>query len=821
MRKITACILILISILPAYNLKISYDPQDIYLSLKKLNVLGSALYIAAHPDDENQAILSYLSKGRLLRTAYLSLTRGDGGQNLLGSEKGALLGVLRTQELLAARSIDGAEQFFSRAVDFGYSKTAQETLQKWNRDSILSDVVKVIRYFKPDIIITRFSEENGGHGHHLSSAILAKEALKDAADPFSFTEQLTDLKPWRTTRLMWNTWMPDRERPADSPAIIKINLGEYNPLLGKSYQEIASLSRTMHKSQGFGSTANRGQGFNYFEHTSGKSAQKDLLEDIYLSWDKVPGSSQVQQLINKAISEFDFKNPSQVLPVLLDLNQEMKALPQSHWTKIKRNELKQIILACSGLWLEAISADSYTHPGEQIKLKIRAINRSSFPLTMKEISIPLIATSQKIDSLLKFNIPLDKQINLKIPENMEYSQKYWLKKQNSEYRFSYPDSFFKFPDNPPFITARLKIQFSNTIPMVFDVPVNYRFNDAIDGETYQPFLNLPKASVSLDKSVYIFNNKEAQRVTVNVNCLSDSLYGLLKLNLPSGWKSEPQKINFESSGKSQQKFDFIVIPDGVAEGKITANLIVDNNNYNQEIITIDYKHIPKQTVLQPAQSKALVLDLKAPPKKIGYIMGSGDDIPLALKEIGMDVTLLSDEEIANSNLDLYDVIICGVRAFNTRSQLELSQDRLLNYVKNGGTWIVQHNTRFGQQVKQIGPYPFTARGRDRVSEEDAPVEILEPNHPLLNYPNKITQADFRGWVQERATYMAESWEGPYTPLFASNDQDEEAKAGGLLYSEYGEGVFIFTAFSWFRQLPAGVPGAYKIFVNMICAGDEI
>jgi LmbE family N-acetylglucosaminyl deacetylase len=366
---------------------------DIYKALKKLNVLGSVLYIAAHPDDENTSILSYMAQGELVRSAYLSLTRGDGGQNLLGNEKGALLGVIRTQELLSARRIDGAEQFFTRAIDFGYSKTADETLQNWNREKILSDIVKVIRLFKPDIIVTRFSESRGGHGHHLVSAILAKEAFFAAADPDRYPEQLKNLGTWQAKRIFWNTWSPGSDA-------ISIDVGKYDPLLGKSYQEFAAASRSMHKSQGFGVSPERGEDRVWFDPTAGEAAKTTLFDGIDISWDRVNNSQKLKEQITQLIDSFDPDQPEKTVPSLIDFYRLLDQYPADHWILIKKDEVKELIRMCSGLWLESIVWESGTSPGMKIDVRSMAVNRSEVPIILNKIE----TTYQNKDSLQSKNL---------------------------------------------------------------------------------------------------------------------------------------------------------------------------------------------------------------------------------------------------------------------------------------------------------------------------------------------------------------------------------------------------------------------------------
>ena len=785
--------------------------SEILQGLKKLNVLGTVLYIAAHPDDENTSVLTYMSKGELVRTAYLSLTRGDGGQNILGSEKGDLLGVLRTQELLSARGIDGGEQFFSRAIDFGYSKTPEETLNNWDRELILSDVVNVIRQFRPDVILTRFSKTSGGHGHHLSSAILAEEAFYAAADPTKFPEQLDELEPWQAKRICWNTWRP-------SSKAISIDIGKYNTLLGKSYNEISALGRSMHKSQGFGASPRRGSKLNYFDNIAGDVAKENLFEDINITWERVDGGGKIKSMVDDLIKNFNHDLPENSITPLVNIHKKLGTLKNEYWKNIKREEVKNLIQMCGGFWMEAIVDEPGISPGSEVEFKLSLINRSGFPIKLEMVKTSYSAIVTLVDSVVKKNKPFTIKQTIKIPADANYSQPYWLTEPNNGKMFSISDQeLIGKAENEPVLIASFRI-IINGESFTYNFPARYKWNDAVKGERFEPFAIRPEISLSIDKSTYAFADNTPQDIRIDVKSNVKNSNGDLKLILPDGWKAEPKSfpLSLEDVGE-RETFTFNVTPlsnsnDGIL--KIVAN--VNGREYSDKIFEIDYSHIPKQTVMFPASAKLIRLNIKIEPRQIGYIMGSGDEIPEALIQLGFNLDLLSDEDLDNKDLSQYDVIICGVRAFNTREQLGRQQKRLIEFVEKGRTWIVQHNTRFGKEVDQIGPYPLVP-GRDRIAEENAPIKIVVPEHQIFNYPNKITELDFDNWVQERGLYFAKSWDSNLHALLSGHDQGESPKLGGLLYSQYGKGVFISTSYSWFRQLPAGVPGAYRLFVNMISA----
>lgn len=800
----------------------SVNAAEIELGLNKLNVLGSVLYIAAHPDDENTAVMAYMSKGKLVQTAYLSMTRGDGGQNLLGPEKDYLLGVLRTQELLAARRIDGAEQFFTRAIDFGYSKTPEETMRFWNKEKILSDVVWIIRNFKPDIILTRFSENQGGHGHHLASALLAKEAFTAAADSNQFPDQLKYVKPWQAKRILWNTWRPDLEnRSKELPSIIQLDMGKYNPLLGKSYMEIAAVSRTMHKSQGFGSSARRGSFINYFEHTAGEPSDTLLFDGIDLTWNRVKNSQKIQQLVQEVIDTFNPHDPSQSVPTLISVYREIDKHSPGFWIDRKKSEVKKLIQQCSGLWLEAIANKHTLIPGDSLGITIHAINRSDLSIAIEKIEILNNDQSSNPRQKLENNQTFEFKTKIQIRESANISQPFWLK-ENAEYgSFNITDQqLIGKAENDPEFTIQITLGITNQV-LIYDIPVRYRWNDATKGEMYRPVIIQPALSVIIEQPVYIFADGKTKQINIRLKNHTRPISGKLYLQLPKNWSYQPEFIDINLRPNSTAKvFNFTITPPS-NEDKATVYALVKTGKQilNQSIQRIEYDHIPIQTVFEQAKAEVVRLNLTKCGERIGYIMGSGDEIPQALKQIGYKVDLLSDEDIEIKNLSEFDAIICGVRAFNTREALQSLQVKLNDYVKNGGTWIVQHNTRFGFRSDQIGPYTFDI-GRDRIADETAKLGFIDPKHPLLNTPNKIMPADFNGWVQERGLYFASHWADAFQAILRGNDPGETEKDGAMLYAKYGKGVFIYSGLSFFRQLPAGVPGAYRLFVNMISAGEQ-
>lgn len=799
----------------------SLDASNLKLAIKKLTVLGSVLYIAAHPDDENTAFLSYCSKGKLLETGYLSMTRGDGGQNLIGTEQSELLGIIRTEELLQARRLDGAKQFFTRAIDFGYSKTAEETLEIWGKDNILYDVVWTIRKFRPDIIVTRFpGTGEGRHGNHTASTILAKEAFKLAANPKVFPEQLKYVKPWKSKRIMWNAWLQLIKRRKEDPnKLLSVNLGEYNPMLGLSYTEIAALSRSMHKSQGFGSSGRRGTSLNYFQILAGDKPASSIFDGIDFSWNRVKNGKVIGEILEKAYKNFKAEKPYQIIPLLLKAYSKMNNIKDEYWVKIKKEELKEVIKNASGIWLEANASDYSTIPGKQIKITAGLVNRSPFKIILKKIEFPFAKENYTSNEELqngKFK-RIDKTITL--PSDIDITQPYWLKKEHSLGLYNVENiKQIGDPNNNSPLNVNYVLSF-NGIDIVYTEPVQFSWNDPVLGERYRPFEIRPAVSINMDNKVLLFPDKSSKEIKVTLKTNKNNCTGILKLKLNNGWQSKPEKISFNLQNKYDEKvFSFIITPPNTnSTATLTPEVIINGKKFNKGIVTISYNHIPMKTIYPLAKTKLVRLNIKKVINNIGYLMGPGDLIPASLETLGYKVKLLSDDEIAKSNLNNFDAIIVGIRAYNTRDVLSKNNKRLLDYVKNGGTLIVQYSTSFRLKTKNIGPYSFNLSHK-RVTEEKAEITFLEPNNILLSYPNKITQTDFKNWIQERGLYFADSWDKNYQTPIASHDTNEQNLKGGLLYTKYGKGTFIYTGYSFFRQLPAGVSGAFRFFVNLISAG---
>jgi len=796
------------------------NAAELQISLHKLNTLGSVLYIAAHPDDENTSVLAYLSKGRKYRTAYLSLTRGSGGQNLIGPEKGAEIGMIRTQELLSARRIDGAEQFFTRAIDFGYSKSAEETLSIWGKNQILADIVWVIRKFRPDVIITRFAtDRSSGHGHHTASGLLIKEAFLAASDPEKFPGQLKYLPPWRPKRLCWNSWRPDQQ---DIPDLVSLDIGEYNPILGKSYTEMAAESRSMHKSQGFGATSRRGTRLDYFQHIAGAPAVQDLFDGIDTSWNRVSGGRKVGILLEKILESFDPMNPSDSVSDLLKVYMALTQLEGAYWIKVKKEEILRIIRACAGLWMEAIANDYSATQGENIEIKTTILNRSSYPFILEKISIPGLAPDSILNRSMKSNSPVTEDISISIPADYPISQPLWLKEEPNKGIFSIPDqNDIGLAENCPSIRIAITLSIKGIL-LDYSIPLLFRWTDRVDGEKYRSFEVRPAVTIKMEDKINLFSGIESKEIKVRLTSHAQNVSGKIRLKGTKKWQIRPESLPFTLSDKYEEKdFIFTVTPPPISDTAVLiAEAEVGKKKIDQGLVEISFPHIKRQLYFPQSRMKVIKLDIKRSTGRLAYIMGAGDEVVESLSNLGYEVIRMSDEKLENEDFSQYKTIITGIRAYNTRERLKHTEEKLLQYVKSGGTLIVQYNTSRGLQTQNIGPYPFTI-GRERVSQEAAEISILRPKHQLLNFPNKITPKDFEGWVQERGLYFAANWDDRYESIISSHDSNESDKDGGLLFAHYGKGVFIYTGYSWFRQLPAGVPGAFRFFINLISAGEYV
>ena len=805
------------------------NTSEIYESVQKLNFLGSVLYLAAHPDDENTRLISYMSNHVKARTAYLSLTRGDGGQNLIGPELRELLGVMRTQELLAARGIDGGEQMFTRANDFGYSKHPDETLEIWDKEEVLSDVVWAIRKFKPDVIINRFDHDSAGetHGHHTSSALLSMEAFDLVNDKSVFPDQLQYVDTWQPKRLFFNTgwWFYGSQEnfaKADKSDMLKIDIGVYYPLKGLSNNEVASLASSQHLCQGFGRLTQRGSQEEYIKFLKGEFPEdtSNLFSGIDTSWNRVEGGLAIGNILNKVEANFNFTDPSSHINELMEAYKLITNLKDSHWKTIKTKEVKAIIEACAGLYLEASANTPTASNMSEVKLNLEVLNRSEKTIELISYAIPNlnegVSKKTKLTPNNKFNFEETTSLT-----NAKNTAPYWLENKGTLGMYNVSDrTLIGFPETPRDIVVQFNLLIDNT-PISFEKEVVYRYSKPDKGELYRPFEIIPEASAKITEKVIIFENDKQREIQVKVKAGKANLKGYVQLDHPKDWNVYPEKQNITLTNKNEEQIlTFTVIPPkNQSEGYLTPMVHIGNKVYTKELVEINYSHIPFQTVLLPSESKIVRLDIKKKGENIAYIEGAGDVVPESLRQIGYNVVKVKPEEITPEFLTRFDAVVVGIRAYNIVEELKFKQQLLFDFVENGGNMIVQYNTSRGIKVDQLAPFDLKL-SRDRVTDENAEVRIINPDHELLNFPNKITQDDFKGWTQERGLYFPGEWSTEFTPLLSINDKGETPKTGSLLVAKHGKGHYIYTGLSFFREFPAGVSGAYRLFANMLSIGKD-
>lgn len=857
-------------------------PGEIELrqALQRLNTLGSVMMIGAHPDDDREVLLAYLSRGRHMRAAYLSLTRGEGGQNLIGPEQGDELGIIRTQELLASRKIEGSEQYFTRAIDFGFSKTADETFREWPRDKLLSDVVWNIRRFRPDVIIDVFTgTPRDGHGQHQASAIMGKEAFSAAADPTKFPEQLKYVQVWQAKRLMQSPLgfqQNDKDKKGkNEEQPLEIDVGEFSPELGYSYSEIGALSRSTNRSQGEGTAQRMGSQKQALITVFGDKATKDLFDGVDTSWSRIPGGAAVGALLTKTLDAFAPAHPEALLPALAQARSMIAALAdktKDPWAIRKLDECDEAMALASGLALEAQAATPTVTPGSTLRVNLTAIRRSPAPVTLTGVKLTGMDGAPSLNPepvVLADNQPSNYTLNLRVPNNQPYSQPYWLEQPKDGELYSVPDQReVGLAENPPALQAQFTVKIANT-EMTLTRPVENRYTDQVVGELIRPLVVAPPVAVALEDKTLVFAGTQPRKIEVPVTSNAGKQSGTVHLEVPSGWTAQPESQSFELSGSGEQtSVAFSLTPPAAnARGVVQAVAVDGGRNISSGTETIKYPHFPEQTLFPPAQAQLVRADIKNLSKNVGYVMGAGDEVPASLRQIGCDVTLLTEEDLSHGDLSRFDAIVTGVRAWDTREDLRANYQRLYDYASNGGTVIVEYSrpagngrggaggrgpgrggARSGTQasnppppprgpvptgqvdatgvLEHMGPYPIHVSSpsavapffsNDRVTDQNAPVAFPNPQLALLHAPNQITEADFNGWVQERGLYFADRWDSRYQSVLESHDPGEEPLPGGMLYTKYGKGAYIFSAYDWFRELPAGVPGAYRIFANMLSA----
>jgi LmbE family N-acetylglucosaminyl deacetylase len=802
---------------------------DIEAGLHRLSHTTTVLYVAAHPDDENTNLISYFSNNLHYNTYYLSLTRGDGGQNLLGAEIRDDLGVLRTEELMAARRIDGGNQLFSRANDFGYSKTPEETLTKWDRQAVLADIVWAIRKTRPDIVINRFwhGTERPNHGHHTASAQLALEAFDLAGDPKAFPEQLKYVQVWQPKRILCNisSWFyggQEAFEKIDKSKFISFDIGVYYPQKGIGNRELAALSRSQHQCQAMGTIGQRGTSIEYFEHLKGEApVGNDLFSGINTSWSKVSGGQEIANLLDIALRTFDHNKPEESLLILLQTHRAIQRLPQSDIKNRKLDECNNLIIAALGLYAEASATDFSGTPGETTTVQFELTRRTNVDITVKQLSM----TGVTKDSTLNLALPLNKSVKwssqVTIPTNATTSAPYWLAEgsgNQSMYTVS-DQTLIGLPRTPRPLKAQFTLEIGGeTVPLTIDV--SHKWEDPARGERWRPFDILPPVTLGFDRQAYVFNGTEPQQVTIQVRAGQSKSTTEIALSFDGkGWKSEPTSIPVQFTSEGETKtLHFTVTPSNNAEATQIKGIATMNGvAYSQDLKFIEYPHVPVQPIMHPTSAKVVPIVFSRKGQRIGYIVGAGDDVPRSLQYVGYDVDLLTEKDMEPEVLATYDAILIGIRACNTEAWIKYAQPALFDYAKNGGALIVQYQTNYDLLVDSLLPVSMKLT-RGRVTDENSPTTFLQPKHPALTTPNAIEKADFDGWVQERGIYFAGNLDPAYVAPIGLKDPNEDEQNGSLVIAPYGQGFVAYTGLAFFRQLPAGVPGSYKLMANLIGLG---
>ena len=798
---------------------------DILQQLRSFATMGSVLYVAAHPDDENTRVITYLARGRGYRTAYLSLTRGDGGQNLLGPQFGEQLGVARTQELLAARHLDGGRQYFARAKDFGFSKDYRETLRIWDRQEVLADIVRVIRSFRPDVIVTRFSPQPGGtHGHHTASTVLAIEAFKLAGDPRAFPEQLGELTPWQPLRIIYNVGMAGTGAAVslgEGTGVVKMDVGGIDPALGESFSSIAARSRAMHKTQGFDidySAMAAGSTIESFLPLAGESAKEDILDGVDTTWNRVPGGAEIGRLTEEAIAQLKPADPVASAPALLAIRSRLSMLPPDPAISDKRQQLDRIIEALIGLKVETLVNEPEAVPGETLQMRHTAIMRSNFPVRWTAVRYPSIQRQLATVLDLRPDQPVVRDDAQILPASTPPSQPYWLRKPGTAGMFHVDDpSLIGRPENPAAFPIEYVFEIGGQTLVISGEPM--QAGDPVNAATRRRLDVIPPVSLRFVPSVELFAPGAERPVTVELTAARADVSGTVKLEVPNGWRisTGSERFHLDQAGQRATYTFQVTAPAQPVTASLEASLEVNGARFNTQRIEFRYNHIPVQLLQPVARLKAVSLDLAIRGHTVGYLAGAGDEMAGSLESMGYTVTQLTGADLTAAKLRSLDAVVIGIRAFNTRKDLAEHVPALFEYVEAGGNVIAQYNLPTGLSANWLAPLQLRI-SRDRVTDEEAPATFLAPDHPVLNSPNRITAADFNGWVQERGLYFPDKWDESFSPILAFGDPGEEPLRGSLLVARQGKGYFVYTSLSWFRQLPEGVPGAYRLFANLISLG---
>lgn len=846
---------------PAAQVRPVYDLGAMGLAhlLQRLQTTASVLHTGAHPDDEDSFFIARAVRGDHARVAYLALNRGEGGQNIIGPELFDALGVIRTEELLQARRLDGADQFFTRTFDYGFSKSLEEAKAKWDEHDVLGDMVRVIRLYRPQVIYSRFSGTAAdGHGHHSFAGYLTPLAFTAAADPAQFPEQLAEgLRPWQAKKLYRGQGFPPRD--SDPPSVL-VQAGAFDAVIGRSYAEIASEGRSQHKSQSMGGLEVRGPlttglklltsivqpaakdagVFDGIDTTIAGLAATSGLPAGTLA----PELQALQTVAARALAEFNALQPARSVPALAATLKAVRvarqALSSAQGTALakadadfllarKERDAAEALVRAAGLSLDPLADREIAVPGSALSVTARIFGPTDaaqhVAVTIKTPPLWAVATADGPAQEETGNpfarreqTAFTARYTVTVPTQAPPTQPYFLERQRRTESYTWTAPSRGLPFDPPLLEAEYAMTIGGERVTITE-PVQFRWADQIRGELRRDVNVVPAVTVGVDSRLLIVPagaTAVSQRLVVQArNHSLATVSGTVRLRLPAGWTSTPADAAITLKAGEQTSAPFVVkAPASRKPGSLslTAEAVVDGVSYTNDVQVIAYPHIQTHRVYQPATVTAQVIDLKVAKVKVGYVMGTGDDVPDALRRMGVDVTLLEKDALATGDLSIYDTIVVGIRASQARPDFIANHGRLLQYVEKGGTLIVQY-----QQPDYVAKkvLPFPAEMASRVTDENAPVEILQPTHPIFTFPNAITTADFSGWVQDRNLYAFTKFDAKYLPLLATADRGEPVQTGGQVVAEMGKGRFVYTSYAWFRQLPAGVPGAYRQFANLV------
>ncbi|MBK9152743.1 MAG: PIG-L family deacetylase [Chloracidobacterium sp.] len=866
LRVFVSCLLLLgvstsLTVNSPAQIKPVYDQGALGLvrQLKRLNTSASAMMIGAHPDDEDTALLSYLSRGENARTAYLSLTRGDGGQNIIGPELGEALGVIRTEELIQARKLDGAEQYFTRAYDYGFSKTLQEARLKWDENVILCDTVRAIRQFRPLVVVAQFSGTPAdGHGHHQFAGYIAPRAVKAAADASQCGGESGAV--WAVKKFYV------RHRGQGEPRL-RVNTGKYDPLYGRSYFEIAMEARSQHKSQEQGVLELRGDQYSSLNLQGSEARESGIFEGLDVSVAAAgtgqvdPGKAlaEVQDAAERALREYDPRTPERILPHLINGYKAATRKgqftapnpPTEVFAREMRTRFADAIVAVLGLQIDALSDVETIAQGESFNVGVKAYWPNREGVTIKGLSlavplkpgIPSIANRSDLQWWSVRRVPaptsntpgfLTREAGMAaeyfavtVPPDADLTTPYWLvePRPGDMYVMSGHRGVHGSPFQPPVPKALVTLEV-NGETLYVERPVEFRYADDVRGEIRRNVAVVPTITVGLDQNLMIIAagakaTEKQLAVTVTSNS-SGAVSGKVALDLPAGWTaaSDSSELNLTRKGESGSVQFKIRVPANARPGTYTlkATATIGDKSFSRSVRTLSYPHIQTHRFYNDAAVKANVIDLKTRPVKIGYIPGSGDSLPQAIAQMGLSIETIDERTLAAGDLSRFDTILVGIRAYQVRTDIVAHNKRLLEFAEKGGTLVVQYQL---SGYTQQGLAPFPARQGPRVADETAKVTILDPSHPIFNVPNKITDADFAGWVQERNLYNFSTMDPKYKGLLEAHDVNEAENAGGLVVADIGRGRYVYCSYSLFRQLPAGVPGAYRLLANILAFNGEV